>query len=78
MIFFNLYIGSQQLKLYQKGVINTRRRLSLKTINDALSKNTDADTYKILKNIKFLYVIYLVVFYITVLLVCIKIYFAAK
>jgi|GEM_PF-3848451 len=53
----NLYIGSQHLKFYQKGIIKKTKRVSIKILNEAIKNESEED---VLKQLKFLKVIYIV------------------
>jgi hypothetical protein len=75
---FSLYFGTQQLKLYQLGIIKSTKRISLQMIKLALSANKDNEEYfLLLTKIKTLYIVYLIIFYFTMVLVAIQIYRAA-
>jgi len=73
----SLCIGSVSLKLYQSGIINTTKRLSLKIINSAISKEIKDDERKKLISIKRFYVIYLLIFYGVIIYALVEVYIAA-
>lgn len=75
---FSLYFGTQQLKLYQLGIIKRSKRISLQIIKTSLSPNKGNEEYALLlSKIKTLYIVYLVIFYFTVVLIAFQIYRAA-
>ena len=75
---FSLYFGSQQLKLNQLGIIKSSKRISLRMIKESLSIHKDNEEIHLqLSKIKTLYIIYLVTFYSTMILVAFQIYRAA-
>jgi hypothetical protein len=52
----SIYIGAQQLRLYQAHVINSTKKISLKIINNALAAQTNTQTIKILRRLKVVYI----------------------
>jgi len=73
----SLYIGSVSLTLYQSGITNTTKRLSLKIINTALSKEINEGNRKKLIHIKRFYLIHFLIFYGAIIYAFIEIYIAA-
>jgi hypothetical protein len=73
----NLYFGSQSLKLYQSGQINTTKRLSLKILNNALANEINNEGRKKLLITKSLYIVYLLIFYSAIIYAIIEIYVTA-
>jgi hypothetical protein len=73
----SLYIGSASLKLYQSGITNTTKRLFLKIINNAMSKEINDEDRKKLMSMKRFYLIHLLLFYGAMIYAFIEIYIAA-
>jgi len=74
----SIYLGSQNSRLYQSGIVDTDKRLSLKKLNGAIEKQTDAFTIKRLRSVKTVYIIYLLTFYISIVFAIYQIYLAAN
>ena len=73
----SLYFGSQSLRLYQSGTVNTHKRISWKILNDAIKKESNIIVLKKLTFLKYLYVVYLLMFYFSIFWAILKIYVAA-
>jgi hypothetical protein len=73
----NFYLADQQLKLFQLGVFRTPKRMSLKIIDEALINENNKEHYVTLNRVKLIYWIYLLLFYLTIVIVAFKIYCAA-
>ncbi|CAN5283757.1 hypothetical protein BH09BAC6_BH09BAC6_10520 [soil metagenome] len=77
-VLLSLYLASQNAWLYQTGIVKTTKRLSLKIINDALKKEIDLVLLKKIKYIKRVYIVYLLLFYLSIFLAILKIYMASN
>lgn len=67
LVPLSLYVGYRWSGLYKNGVINTYRRISIKQLNKALSVVTDSTLKKEIMNLKNAYVVYVSVFWLTML-----------
>ena len=64
IVAFNLYIGYRYARLNQFGVLNSNRKISLKILNSHLATNNGN---KDIINLKRLYIVYLILFYLSVI-----------
>ncbi|KUJ60742.1 hypothetical protein AR687_17110 [Flavobacteriaceae bacterium CRH] len=63
LILLNLYVGSLYKDLYMRHIVNTIKRVSLKTLNIALQQSNKSEGILILKYKKY-YILFLILFYI--------------
>jgi len=75
-LIFNLVVARKYNQLHQNNNIYTDSRVSLKILNKAIRSNHEATEIKMIMNCKRYYIIYITLFYISLLFIAVTIYLA--
>lgn len=75
IIFYNFYIAYRYMKLYNEGLINTNRRISIKILNKHIGEAKGNDAKEKIQRLKRIYVPFLILFYSAILLALLSIAF---
>ena len=75
-LFFNLVVARNYNQLYQNNIIHTGKRVSFKILNEALKTRHELKEIEMIVKCKKYYTLYIILFYISVLLMAVTIYLA--